>query len=77
MSHYETFWQEQLRPAHERLLAAADLRPGQHVIDIACGTGMVTLPAATAVGPDGHVLATDLAQKMVDDTAAGGRSWRD
>ena len=69
-SHYETYWREQLRPAHERLLAAADLRPGQHVIDIACGTGMVTLPAATAVGPDGHVLATDLAQKMVDDTAA-------
>ncbi len=30
---------------------------------------MVTLPAATAVGPDGHVLATDLAQKMVDDTS--------
>ena len=73
MSHYETFWREQLRPAHDQLLAAADLRPGQHVIDIACGTGMVTLPAATAVGPTGHVLATDLAQKMVDDTAARAR----
>ena len=29
---------------------------------------MVTLPAAVAVGPGGHVLATDLSQKMVDDT---------
>ena len=38
------------------------------MIDIACGTGMVTLPAAVAVGPGGHVLATDLSQKMVDDT---------
>ena len=73
MTHYQTFWQEQLRPAHERLLAAADLHPGQHVIDIACGTGMVTLPAATAVGPDGRVLATDLSQKMVDDTARRAR----
>jgi ubiquinone/menaquinone biosynthesis C-methylase UbiE len=71
--HYQTFWQEQLRPAHERVLAAADLRPGQQVIDIACGTGMVTLPAATAVGPDGHVLATDLSQKMVDDTGKRAR----
>ena len=68
VSHYQTYWQEQLRPAHEGVLALADLQPGQHVIDIACGTGMVTLPAATAVGPDGHVLATDLSQKMVDDT---------
>jgi ubiquinone/menaquinone biosynthesis C-methylase UbiE len=69
VGHYQTFWQAQLRPAHERVLAAADLHPGQHVIDIACGTGMVSLPAATAVGPDGHVLATDLSQKMVDDAA--------
>jgi ubiquinone/menaquinone biosynthesis C-methylase UbiE len=70
---YQTFWQEQLRLAHARVLAAADLRPGLHVIDIACGTGMVTLPAATAVGPDGHVLATDLSQRMVDDTARRAR----
>jgi ubiquinone/menaquinone biosynthesis C-methylase UbiE len=69
VSHYQTYWQQQLRPAHECVLAEAALRPGEDVIDIACGTGMVTLPAAHAVGPDGHVLATDLAQKMVDDTA--------
>jgi len=30
---------------------------------------MVTLPAARAVGPTGTVLATDIAQRMVDDTA--------
>ena len=29
VSHYQTFWRDQLRPAHDRLLAAADLRPGQ------------------------------------------------
>jgi SAM-dependent methyltransferase len=73
VSHYETYWREQLRPAHDRVLAEADLRPGEDVIDIACGTGMVTIPAAAAVGPDGHVLATDLAQKMVDDTGSRAR----
>ena len=70
---YQTYWQEQLRPAHGQLLAAADLRPGQHVIDVACGTGMVTLPAATAVGPAGSVLATDLSQRMIDDTVTRAR----
>jgi ubiquinone/menaquinone biosynthesis C-methylase UbiE len=73
VSHYQTYWQEQLRPAHERVLAAAELHPGQHVIDIACGTGLVTLPAAMAVGPDGHVLATDLSQEMLNDTVRRAR----
>jgi ubiquinone/menaquinone biosynthesis C-methylase UbiE len=69
--HYETFWREQLRPAHDGLLDAAQLRPGEQVIDVACGTGMVTFPAARAVGPTGAVLATDISQRMVDDTAKG------
>jgi SAM-dependent methyltransferase len=73
VNYYQRYWREQLRPAHERLLAAADLHPGHHVIDVACGTGMVTLPAATAVGLDGHVLATDLSQMMVDDIATRAR----
>jgi SAM-dependent methyltransferase len=73
VGHYQRFWQDQLRPAHEQVLAAARLRPGQRVIDVACGTGMVSLPAATAVGPDGHVLATDLSPEMVDDTGRRAR----
>ena len=50
-----------------------DIRPGDEVLDIACGTGLVTLPAAAAVGPGGRVLATDLAPRMVaalDERAA-------
>ena len=69
VEHYETFWREQLRPAHDAVLAAAVLRSGERVIDIACGTGMVTLPAAEAVGPTGSVVATDISQRMVEDTA--------
>ena len=73
VDHYETFWREQLRPAHDAVLAAAGLCTGERVIDIACGTGMVTLPAARAVGPTGQVLATDISQRMVDDTARRAR----
>jgi ubiquinone/menaquinone biosynthesis C-methylase UbiE len=69
VDHYHTFWRRQLRPAHEAVLAAASLSPGESVLDVACGTGMVTLPAARAVGATGRVLATDISQKMVDDTA--------
>jgi len=70
--YYERYWGEQLRPAIDHVLATADLRPGEHVLDVAAGTGAITLAAAAAVGPTGRVLATDLSPKMVDDL--GGRA---
>ena len=63
---YEQAWAEQLRPAQLRLLEMAALQQGERVIDIACGTGLVTFPAATAVGAGGHVLATDISARMVE-----------
>jgi ubiquinone/menaquinone biosynthesis C-methylase UbiE len=63
---YERYWRQQLHPAQERLLALAQLRPGEQVIDVACGTGLVTFDAAQAVGPSGRVVGTDLSQEMVD-----------
>jgi len=73
---YEQYWQRQLQPAVDLVLDTADLRPGEHVIDVACGTGMVTLAAATSVAPNGRVLAVDLSPKMVVDVerraTAGG-----
>jgi ubiquinone/menaquinone biosynthesis C-methylase UbiE len=66
-SCYEQYWQHQLQPAIDLLLDAADLRPGEDVIDVACGTGLVTLPAAASVAPTGRVLATDLSPKMIAD----------
>lgn len=62
---YEQYWQRQLQPAMDLLLDTADLRPGEDVIDVACGTGLVTLPAATSVAPKGRVFATDLSPKMI------------
>ncbi|WP_341212936.1 class I SAM-dependent methyltransferase [uncultured Limimaricola sp.] len=64
---YEAAWQAPLRPAHDTLLAMAELRPGHHVIETACGTGMATFRASDAVGEDGRVLATDLSQRMIDE----------
>jgi SAM-dependent methyltransferase len=41
------------------------LRPGESVLDVACGTGAATIPAAAAVGPAGRVLAVDYAEPML------------
>jgi len=72
--HYEAGWARQLRPSQERLLEMAALQPGESVLELACGTGLVTLPVAEAVGPRGRVVATDLSEAMVEhvrDEAAG------
>lgn len=69
---YEALWQEQLAPAQAELLAMASLAPGEKVLDVACGTGLVSLQAARTVGPLGHVLGVDLSGQMVE--AAGRRA---
>jgi SAM-dependent methyltransferase len=51
------------------MLAAAELRPGQRVLELACGAGRVGLQAASLVGPDGVVLCSDFSQEMVDAVA--------
>jgi ubiquinone/menaquinone biosynthesis C-methylase UbiE len=62
---YERFWAKQLAPAHSLLLDLAALAPGERVLDVACGTGLVTFPAAQAVGPAGRVVGTDLSAEMI------------
>ena len=65
-SYYERYWSKQLEPAQQLLLKTANLQPGARVLDVACGTGLVTFPAAASVGAEGRVIATDLSEKMVD-----------
>jgi SAM-dependent methyltransferase len=54
-----------LAPVADALLAAADLTPGEVVLDIGCGCGATTLAAAQAVGPAGVVLGIDLSEPML------------
>ena len=51
-----------------RLVTAADIRPGQRVLDVASGRGAVLFPAGERVGETGEVIGIDLADEMARAT---------
>jgi ubiquinone/menaquinone biosynthesis C-methylase UbiE len=66
VSYYEPCWKQQLEPAQTCLFALAGLQRGARVLDVACGTGLVSLRAAVQVGPEGAVVGTDISEHMVE-----------
>lgn len=56
----------QTREATEALVQIARIAQGLSVLDIASGTGEPAITLAEAVGPGGHVVATDLARGMLE-----------
>lgn len=57
-------------PVSGPLLAAAALEPGERVLDVACGTGVVARLAAPEVGTTGSVAGVDVAPDMIEVAAA-------
>lgn len=72
---YEPGWAAQIAVAHEGLLAATALQPGERVLDVACGTGLVTFAAAAAVSPGGSVLGVDISGAMVAAASRRATGW--
>jgi len=66
---YARHWHGPLAGLQAALLALAAPAPGEAVLDVACGAGVVSAVAAQAVGPAGHVLGVDLAEAMVQASA--------
>jgi demethylmenaquinone methyltransferase/2-methoxy-6-polyprenyl-1,4-benzoquinol methylase len=50
---------------HAEALRLANIREGQYVLDVACGTGRGTVGLAQAVGASGRVDALDLSEAMM------------
>lgn len=56
-----SFWHKFGLQTVERL----DLQPGERVLDVCSGSGGSALPAAEQVGPEGLVIASDLAENLI------------
>ncbi len=49
----------------ETILDRLALEPGMKVLDVGCGPGRLTVPAARRVGINGHVTALDVQPEML------------
>ena len=68
------FLGEWLGAATNQMLDLARIGAGSRVLDIAAGAGEQSLAAARRVGPNGHVLSTDIAPALLDHALADARA---
>jgi SAM-dependent methyltransferase len=53
-------------PIADALVEAADLQPGEQVLELGAGTGLVSSRAAAAIAPGGRLYVTDLSAAMLE-----------
>ena len=58
------FIDELAAPITEKLLSLSRPRPGERVLELACGPGGLGLATAARVAPDGEVVLSDIAREM-------------
>jgi ubiquinone/menaquinone biosynthesis C-methylase UbiE len=63
--YYDRLWQSQLEPARTALLEMAGLARRGRLLDVACGTGLVTFRAANLVDPEYEIIGTDISEQMI------------
>ncbi len=64
--YYDNSWQTQLWAAQKKLLSKAELGAGDSVLDVSCGSGLVTHPIAKKIAPGGTVIGIDLSEGMIE-----------
>jgi arsenite methyltransferase len=65
---------ERLGPVRDRVLANAAVAPGETLLDVGAGDGLIAFGALDRVGPQGRVIFSDVSQDLLDEcrrTAAG------
>lgn len=63
---YEGLWIKQMKGYSSRLVSGLKIHKGDRVLDLACGTGFVTLEIAKKLKNSGEVYAVDISKKMLD-----------
>jgi ubiquinone/menaquinone biosynthesis C-methylase UbiE len=63
---YESFTRTFMEGSARLLASGALIRPGDAVLDLACGTGLVARHAASLVQPDGSVVGADINPAMLE-----------
>jgi arsenite methyltransferase len=59
-----------LYPVRDTLLDKAKLRPGDTVLDVGTGDGLIAFGALERLGPSGHVVFSDISQDLLDHCRA-------
>jgi ubiquinone/menaquinone biosynthesis C-methylase UbiE len=64
-SEFDRFSEHLSAPLAERMITLAQLMPGENVLDIGTGTGVVAFKASPRVVPNGSVVGIDLSEGML------------
>jgi ubiquinone/menaquinone biosynthesis C-methylase UbiE len=64
------------RALRERMIALAQLEPGESVLDVGCGTGTLAIAARRQVGQSGSVCGVDASSEMIARASRKARRAR-
>jgi SAM-dependent methyltransferase len=53
----------------EKILQGSYIQPGQTVLEVGCGTGFFTIPAAEMIGDQGSLIAMDLSSGFIEQVS--------
>jgi len=68
--HREKALAELLYPVRDTVLDKAHLAPGETLLDVGTGDGLIAFGALDRLGPSGHVIFSDISQDLLDHCRA-------